>query len=356
MVLSTSAEAAQPVGTLSKILGTVKIVRGKQTIKAKTGAEVFETDTLITEAKSAAKVLFKDGSSFMAMENAQFKLDEYKIKGTGNDVSLKSAISVGKGVVRFFVKPRTGQGKNDASFKTTNAVMGIRGTSGFIDNSVPSKTKVVVLTGKVEVASPFAPGKAVMVIPNHVTEVIANNPPSAPVKAPENLVSSLSSEASRVEPSPDGQPGNAGAGDGGAPQDQKEDSAAEPQKDTDKQDGGGVKSEEDKPAAPPKKTERKAADRDGVVFSPVGDKPQLSPSAPGPALLPASRVAPSDKNVSAEAPPPGQIQPSNLPDFKEAQKINQRVDGLISNTVQKVETPTKTKIKVVVPQGPITTK
>jgi hypothetical protein len=186
------------IGKLGNIIGKAEIVRGGKNISAAKGMDVFTTDVLVTSPKTAVKIQFIDGSTFMAFENASIKIEEYKVQANGNSVSLKSAINVVKGKVRFFVKPKP-NGSNDSTFKTPNAVMGIRGTSGFIDTTIPGKTQLVVLTGKVEIRNPQAPQIPVMVGANQMTDVVGRQNPTLPKEAPASLLSNLNSDATNVD-------------------------------------------------------------------------------------------------------------------------------------------------------------
>lgn len=192
------ALAADSIGKLGNVLGKAEIVRDGKSLSATKGMEIFATDELITTDKTAVKILFHDGGTFMAFEKASVKISEYQVKTNGKDTNVKSAFDIAKGKVRFFVKPQA-NGKNDVTIKTANAVMGIRGTSGFIDATDPSKTQLVVLTGKVEVSNPKLPGQTVMVPPNQFTDVVGARPPTGPKPAPINLLSNLNSEASSVD-------------------------------------------------------------------------------------------------------------------------------------------------------------
>lgn len=183
--------ATEAIGTLGAIVGKAVIKRGNEAIPAKKGMEIFETDRLQTEARTVVKISFTDGSSFMAFQDSELSISEYKVKaGGGDSMTVKSALDIAKGKVRFFVKPQP-KGSVDVKFKTANAVMGIRGTSGLIDASQPGKTQLVLLTGKVEVSNPRVPGARVMVRPNEMTVVDGARAPVPPRAAPPKLLDSI---------------------------------------------------------------------------------------------------------------------------------------------------------------------
>ncbi len=201
---SSYAQTPEGIGALSNLIGKVDILRSGKTLTGEKGFVLLETDEIVTYDKTAVKIIFNDGSNLMAFQNAKVKVAEYKIKAKGNDANdVKSAIDVVKGKVRFFVKPQeeTDSGaKTDAKFKTSNSVMGIRGTSGFIDASVPGNTQIIVTTGTVQVTSIADPSKSVLVPANKFTEVVGKKAPTLPKAIPPIILNKLNSDASAVDP------------------------------------------------------------------------------------------------------------------------------------------------------------
>jgi hypothetical protein len=179
------------VGKLGALIGKAFVVRDGQRLPAKKGMEIFSSDALVTEPKAVVKIQFTDGGNFMAFENSNVTIEEYNVKRQGDKLSLKSAFDIAQGKVRFFVKPGENR-NNDSTFKTKNAVMGIRGTSGYID-ARGGKTQLVVTTGKVQVSNPANLAASVMVPANHVTEVVGSSLPTAPRVAPPELLQNLRS-------------------------------------------------------------------------------------------------------------------------------------------------------------------
>ncbi len=203
-IYSQNQNTAPGIGKIANIIGKIDILRGGKTIPGEKDAVIFETDELQTYDKTAVKLLFNDGSNLMAFQNAHIKLIEYKIKAKTESVNdVKSAIDVVKGKVRFFVKPQESEaenGKTDAKFKTSNSVMGIRGTSGFIDASIPGNTQVIVTTGTVQVTSIADPSKSVVVAANLYTEIVGNRAPTIPKVIPPAILNKLNSDAKALDP------------------------------------------------------------------------------------------------------------------------------------------------------------
>lgn len=189
---------SEVVGKLGAIIGKAFIIRDGQKLPAQKEMAVFPSDALATEPKAVVKILFADGGSFMAFENSSVKIEEYLVKQQGEKITLKSAFDIAKGKVRFFVKPGENR-SNDATYKTKNAVMGIRGTSGFIDASGGS-TQLVVTTGKVSVSNPANPSVSVLVPANHMTSVVGAALPTEPKLAPPELLTKLKGSAEQAAP------------------------------------------------------------------------------------------------------------------------------------------------------------
>ncbi|MCA2959454.1 MAG: FecR domain-containing protein [Silvanigrellales bacterium] len=324
-----TALGSEAIGTLGSIIGKANVVRNGKSMPVTKGMEVFATDELQTGPKTAVKILFKDGGNFMAFEDSKVKIAEYKFKTNGKDSSLTSAFDVAKGKVRFFVKPEPGR-KNDTKFKTSNAVMGIRGTSGFIDATKPGQTQLVVLTGKVEVSNPQVPGQSVMVPPNQMTSVVGTRAPSAPRVAPPALMGSLNAQANRVDPRPDAAP--ASEGSRSAPSEKKGDGEARDSKSNGNGNGNGSAPAgespgQEAPTGTPSGEAPSGAPVDGGQGSPGGQGGPSAPSQPesgaapstgteGTATAPLSETPSTAEAPAAAAAPAGSastdVQPSNV--------------------------------------------
>lgn len=240
------AWAKEAVGKVGALIGEAHIIRGGQKLPAKKGLEVFSTDSLQTAPKAVVKIQFTDGGSVMAFENSTMTIEQYDVKRQGDKITLKSAIDIAKGKVRFFVKPGPNR-SNDASFKSKNAVMGIRGTSGFIQTS-GGKTQLVVMTGKVEFKNPANPSAAVLVQANQVSEVMGSGAPTKPAAASPQFIRILSANGdSTVAPGgEDEQGGEASQDDKQKSDDEKKTEDEQKKQDEKKKEGDGSKQGDNK--------------------------------------------------------------------------------------------------------------
>ncbi len=281
-----------PIGTVANVVGDARILRAGAKLPVSKGMAVFPSDTLMTTDKSAVKLQFSEGGTFLAFENAEATIEEYYTRASGRGAGLKSVINVAAGRVRFFVKP--GQdGPVDATYKTSNAVMGIRGTSGFIDASTPGKTSLVVLSGQVQVANPQIPGNFVLVDQNHMSEIVGRSPPSVPKISPPALLLSLNGQAKTLDPAlgdggkrveaapPPGSGSKAAAPAKGAP-------GAVPQGGLPGVDAGSSdKAGQDGPRSPPPPGAQQPKDGPGQLPPPLGQgAPAADSQAPGSGIPP----------------------------------------------------------------------
>ena len=91
------SHAADPIGVLSVVIGSVSIERDDSVIKGESKLQVFENDLIITGGKSRAQVLLLDQTAINISQNAELTLDKFVYGGEDDSVSLK----VTKGTFRF---------------------------------------------------------------------------------------------------------------------------------------------------------------------------------------------------------------------------------------------------------------
>ena len=237
------AQNDKHVGTIANKIGKASIIRGGKEIPAKRGMKIYATDVLKTQARTAVKLQFVDGGTIMAFQGTKMSIDEYQVKGKGNNSSLKSKFKIATGKIRFFVKPRQDKSKVKATFRTANAVMGIRGTSGYIDVSKRGKTQLIVLTGKVAVANVKTPGTSILVSKNKMTDIVGTRKPTPARSAPANLVQNLEKQ----NQSAGGNSSEGGAENSGdsQPAEEKKEEKSEQKEESNESSDGEQKKEDD---------------------------------------------------------------------------------------------------------------
>jgi hypothetical protein len=208
-LLTTSAFAqeaqATPIAELASATGKVSILRNGEKISGSRGMKLFASDQLMTSANSAAKILFADGSNFVVMQESSIEVEAYWTEAHAAKTTINSVFNVVRGKARFFFKPR--DGGHEGTVKTANAIMGVRGTSFFVDTVKEKETELVVLTGTVAVFNPQKPDEEVLVKEKETTSISSEKAPLPPTAAKKEVVAKLEEQASRLpEIIPDGQP------------------------------------------------------------------------------------------------------------------------------------------------------
>lgn len=183
-----SAKEAPIVASVSSVLGKAYLLRGDK-IPCVKGMKLYAADQLVTSAKAAVKIVFADGSNFVALENSSVSIEDYYTLLKGNKLTVNSVLQLIRGKARFFFKPR--DGGQHAVVKTSNGVFGVRGTEFFIDQTVPEKTELVVLKGVVAATNVDKPLEEVMVNANERTSVGEKTAPEKVTAAPAQLVAEL---------------------------------------------------------------------------------------------------------------------------------------------------------------------
>lgn len=149
VLLSTGmSHAADPIGVLSVVIGSVSIERDDSVIKGESKLQVFENDLIITGGKSRAQVLLLDQTAINISQNAELTLDKFIYGGEDDSVSLK----VAKGTFRFISGKVADKTPEKVNVETPVATIGIRGTE-FIGQIDTAESVVALFNGKIEVAN-----------------------------------------------------------------------------------------------------------------------------------------------------------------------------------------------------------
>jgi hypothetical protein len=204
---------ASPVAELASSMGKVSILRNGDRLAAVKGMKLYASDQIVTGANSVAKILFADGSNFVVLQEGSVEVEAYWTEAHGTKTAINSMFNLVRGKARFFFKPR--EGGHEGYVKTANAVMGVRGTSFFVNSGssaatkdgVKEKTELIVLSGVVAVHNPQKPEAEVMVKANETTVVSEATPPAPPAPAKTADVAILEKQIEVLpERIPDGQP------------------------------------------------------------------------------------------------------------------------------------------------------
>ncbi len=191
IALSASVALAEEpsVGKISEVNGTAWLVPAGSTDKDKkkiaVGQEVWEGDTIVTDAGSTAKVDFADTSEMKVGEKSKCAIRK---KGTTLKKPTKLHLFTGKMRVKVKVD-RVARGLFEIS--TPTSVAGVRG-SDILTEHLQKITKYVVFKGRLSVSNVMdEAGKSVTVPAKHMTRVVPSVSPEKPVKLDQDTLKKL---------------------------------------------------------------------------------------------------------------------------------------------------------------------
>ncbi|MDA0663389.1 MAG: FecR domain-containing protein [Proteobacteria bacterium] len=174
------AQAAEPIGQVSELSGSVFAVRADGTrVQLAAGDAVFQGDVVETAAGGAINMIFVDNTTFALGADARLALDEMVYNPATQSGS--SSFSVLKGVF-VFVSGQIAQTDNTQMTVTTPvATIGIRGTKVAGDvRPAGEESRFTVIDGEIAISTQ---GGTVVMSQANATKVITNflAPPSPPV-------------------------------------------------------------------------------------------------------------------------------------------------------------------------------
>jgi len=136
------AQAAESVGTVTKLRGQARAVRGGGNVMLAESAKIEAGDGIVTGPDARLKIQFKDGSVITLGENSKLNIETAKFEGTKRDI----AATLLDGVVRAAVA-KAGEGSNFevSSSLVTSAARGTEWIMSIKDHT----TSLLVLEGTV---------------------------------------------------------------------------------------------------------------------------------------------------------------------------------------------------------------
>ena len=133
------AQPAQPpdsVGKIEKVVGDVTVVRNGVAVALNVGDAVFKSDVVQTGSQSMAGIGFPDGTALNLVANTRMALSDYSYDPNGT--SNSALFSLVEGTFQFVAGKVAHSG--DMKIVTPMATMGIRGTTGFVEDHVGAIT------------------------------------------------------------------------------------------------------------------------------------------------------------------------------------------------------------------------
>jgi len=191
-LLAPHFAVAEPVGTFTRIEGSVDVLRQTETaaVPVQTGDPVSKGDAVRTKGDGKAEITFRDATSIRLAPETRITIDEYSYQG--DSVRVLGLINLLRGRVRAVVaKVKTAVmplslTNGNFSMKTPTAVAGVRGTD-FIVYYEQGITGVIFIEGEGFLYNPLRPDWVVNVNAGQSSFVMGENeipldvqPPAAP--------------------------------------------------------------------------------------------------------------------------------------------------------------------------------
>lgn len=154
-ILPRLAVAAGPVGQVSRLAGTVTLVRGGAEMPAAVGMDVLQDDAIRSASGSRAEVTFTDGSLLTIGPESEISVSYF----APEEAESNAVFDLLAGIARLTVNKATGWGRFEV--RTATAVASVRGTDYLVE-ATPGKSAVFVAEGRVAVSSRAGSGTVVL--------------------------------------------------------------------------------------------------------------------------------------------------------------------------------------------------
>ncbi|MDE1974651.1 MAG: FecR domain-containing protein, partial [Hyphomicrobiales bacterium] len=127
-----SPTPTDPIGKVEKVVGHVVVIRNGVAIALNVGDAVYKSDIIQTGANSSCGVDFPDGTALNLVANTRMALNDYSFDPNGH--SNDALFSLVQGTFAFVAGKVAHTG--DMKIETPVATMGIRGTTGFVQEQI----------------------------------------------------------------------------------------------------------------------------------------------------------------------------------------------------------------------------
>jgi hypothetical protein len=121
--------ADNAVGQVATLQGSATVTRNNAAAALKVSDPIFKSDVLQTGATSSLGVTFDDETTFSLSANTRIVVDEFVYEEGGKANAASFNVAVGTAAFVASLVAKTG----DMKITTSNATLGIRGTTGVVD-------------------------------------------------------------------------------------------------------------------------------------------------------------------------------------------------------------------------------
>ena len=186
--MSMFVYAATPVGNLVINKGKIKLRRNNADLimdQRNVPINVFNLDEIQTGKETSILIHLTEKNDQILLFSQSF----FKIESVTADESLTS-MSIGKVKIKVNRKLKKRKNKKRFRLKTTNALVGVKGTEFIISTGV-DVTNVLTIEGIVSMANIATPNITVNVTENQVSQVKQNLSPTKPVTIPPEVQANI---------------------------------------------------------------------------------------------------------------------------------------------------------------------
>jgi len=131
LLTSLAVQAADPIGRVKRVSGSVWVDRAGQSLAVQPGMALQVGDRLRTGADGMAGVTLADDSLLTAGHNSQLLINDFQFNTSTHEGGMLATLSRGSlHVVTGLIAKKTPEKVN---FKTPSVVLGVRGTEFIVD-------------------------------------------------------------------------------------------------------------------------------------------------------------------------------------------------------------------------------
>ena len=124
---------------MEKVIGSATVIRNGVSVALNSGDAVYKSDVIQTGTNSAVGISFPDGTALNLVANTRMALNEYSYDP--NSTSNIALFSLVEGTFSFVAGKVAHSG--DMKIDTPVATMGIRGTTGWVQQQIGTITATV---------------------------------------------------------------------------------------------------------------------------------------------------------------------------------------------------------------------
>ena len=164
-----TANTSDFIGVIGAAIGNIKNQNNEKLIN---GSKIFHGDTIISETKSNAQILFLDQTVLTLGEDSELTIDEFIYDPLSHEGSFVS--NVKSGTVKFITGQISNNNPDNLEVKIPLGTLGARGTEFVVLSESNNKSTVVLLGPGPENSLGMIPGN--LILSDGITSVDITKP------------------------------------------------------------------------------------------------------------------------------------------------------------------------------------